>query len=191
MGTQLAKLKTEHAEIGKETKTNNSDISVDEIKAANWCNLGQLDQNRAGCGTAIIDEKLYIIGGSAGGSELKDTTDKVECFDIETQRIDTNATSTLNFARYTPGVAVYQGKIYAVGGADKNRHSLDTVEVWDGRSWKLLDAKMNTARYAMAVVVHNDHLYAIGGSLSEDGKTIRTLKTCEYLDLTESESKQR
>ena len=65
------------------------------------------------------------------------------------------------------------------------------MEVWDGRSWKLLDAKMNKARHAMAVVVHNDHLYAIGGRFYKEGQTGRALKTCEYLDLTQSESKQR
>ena len=165
--------------------------SVDEIKAASWCKLDQLHQSRYFCGTAIIHEKLYIIGGIQGSTKWKDVTNKVECFDIETKRIDGSATSTLNRERHYPGVAVHQGKIYVVGGAGRNARSRDTVEVWDGRSWKLLDAKMNTARYAMAVVVHNDHLYAIGGRFSEYGKTFRALKTCECLDLTEIESKQR
>ena len=109
----------------------------------------------------------------------------------KSKRIDANSPSTLNCERYAPGVAVHQGKIYVVGGADRNGRTRDTVEVWDGRSWKLLDAKMNTGRHGLAVVVHNDHLYAIGGSFSEDGITFRALKTCECLDLTESESKQR
>ena len=165
-------------------------LHVDEIKAATWCKLGELDEVRARCGIACIQDKLYIVGGGPKWSAKG--TRKVECFNIGTNSIDRNATSMLNFRRLAVGVAVHQGKIYAVGGKFSNKNtdclSTNTVEVWDGESWKILEAEMNEARHGMAVVVHNDRLYAIGGYTSQ---TKRHLRTCEYLDLTESESKQR
>ena len=156
---------------------------MNKIKGASWHKIGELTKTRLGCGISIIDDKLYVVGGADHGRGIRE----VECFDIRTNTLDSKATSRLNCKRNCVGVATHAGKIYAVGGHDDDSgKSLDTVEVWNGTSWKMLDAKMNQRRRELAVVVHNNHLFAIGGVAG-----LKSLNTCEWLDLTQDENKQR
>eukprot|EP00466_Bigelowiella_natans_P019503 jgi/Bigna1/144403/aug1.87_g19111 len=81
------------------------------------------------------------------------------------------------------GVAVGDGKLFAVGGYDgsnflKSGEYLDLKNVDAG--WKKLP-DMNTMRYGLGVVVGDGKLFAVGGYHFKDGSNL--LKSGEYLDL--------
>jgi hypothetical protein len=66
--------------------------------------------------------------------------------------------------RRLPGVAEYNGRIYAVGGFDDAGLAVDTVERYDPATdtWTGLPA-MPTARGGLGLVRVGDNLYAVGG----------------------------
>ena len=70
----------------------------------------------------------------------------------------------MNTARYTHGVAVVDGKMYAVGGLDSTNTNLSSVESFDPSTgqWSAM-AAMSTARCLHGVAVVNGKLYVVGG----------------------------
>lgn len=66
-------------------------------------------------------------------------------------------------ARRGCGVAVFNGKIYVVGGSD-GTHSLSTTEIFDEQTqtWSV-GPSMTTPRANVGVAVVGDRLYAVGG----------------------------
>lgn len=66
-------------------------------------------------------------------------------------------------ARRGCGVAVFNGKIYVVGGSD-GTHSLSTTEIFDEQTqmWSV-GPSMTTPRANVGVAVIGDRLYAVGG----------------------------
>ena len=66
--------------------------------------------------------------------------------------------------RYGVGVAVLQGKLYAVGGTADGRSSLNSAEVYDPNhnSWSPI-ASMGSKRRDLGVAVLQGKLYAVGG----------------------------
>ena len=76
----------------------------------------------------------------------------------------------MNCARRFTAAAVIDGKIYAVGGRDAQRHDLSSVEVYDPGSdtWTLV-APMGIARKQHGVAVLSGKLYAVGGHTDAGG----------------------
>lgn len=66
-------------------------------------------------------------------------------------------------ARRGCGVAVFQGKLYAIGGSDGS-HSLASTEVYDPESqnW-VVGPSLTTPRANVSVAVVGNRLYAVGG----------------------------
>ncbi|MDQ7093823.1 S8 family serine peptidase [Desulfosporosinus sp. PR] len=121
-----------------------------------WVTRGNLQTARMDFGTATVNDKIYCIGGSNNGNCLN----SVEAFDPAT------GTSTLlkdmNIARYVPGVASADGKIYAIGGY--NGGCLDTAEEYDPATnvWTTT-ANMPTPRSFLGAAAVDGKIYAIGG----------------------------
>lgn len=61
---------------------------------------------------AVLDEKLFIVGGRDG---LK-TLNTVDCFDPQSK--ERTAVTPMNIHRHGLGVGVLGGPLYAVGGHD-------------------------------------------------------------------------
>lgn len=70
-------------------------------------------------------------------------------------------------ARRGCGVAVFNNKIYVVGGSD-GTHSLNSTEVFDEvtQTW-VVGPTMTTPRANVEVAVVGDRLYAVGGFSGE------------------------
>nr|XP_039252170.1 kelch-like protein 5 isoform X1 [Styela clava] len=136
-----------------------------------WAVFASMTGRRLQFGVAVLDEKLYLVGGRDG---LK-TLNSVECFNPRTKTW--NALPPVATHRHGLGVAVLNGPMYAVGGHDGWSY-LNTVERWDPqtRTWNYV-APMWLSRSTLGVAVLNDKLYAVGG---RDGSSC--LRSVEYFD---------
>ncbi|KPP59199.1 kelch-like protein 4-like [Scleropages formosus] len=107
-----------------------------DLRTNTWIQVGVMNGRRLQFGVAVIDNKLYVVGGRDG---LK-TSNMVEC--------------------YSP---VTKGPMYAVGGHDGWSY-LNTVERWDpqARQWNYV-ASMSTPRSTVGVTALNGKLFAVGG----------------------------
>lgn len=70
---------------------------------------------RRGCGVAVFNNKIYVVGGSDGTHSLNTT----EIFDSETQTWTVGPSMTT--PRANVGVAVVEDRLYAVGGFSGKR----------------------------------------------------------------------
>ena len=85
--------------------------------------------------------------------------------------------ASMHQARSNLGVAVVNGKIYAIGG-NGNTGIVGTNEEYDPKtgSW-IYKAPMPTARYNFAIAVYQNKICCIGGStnVTDEGQTITTV----------------
>ena len=128
--------------------------------------------SRAVPATAVVDNKIYVIGGYSGIDRLivnLKNLDVVEMYDPQT---DTWVRKQgMSIPRKQFGVGVVAGKIYAIGGYVHPRDQkpgapwrIDLVEAYDPATdtW-VKRANMPTKRDGFGVGVVNNHIYAIGG----------------------------
>lgn len=76
--------------------------------------------------------------------------------------------ASMNVARFGLGVAVWEGKIYAIGGqGNVNAEPLSVNEVYDPASdtWGF-KASMPTARSGFGIAVYQNKIYCIGGMIN-------------------------
>ena len=77
---------------------------------------------------------------------------------------------------------MHNGRIYAVGGWDKDNNRLSSVEWLDGDSWRL-SKPMNKKRSSHSVVECGGVLFAIGGS-SGSGSSENSFEILKEVKLT-------
>ena len=112
---------------------------------------------RTRVGVAVLDNKLYALGGFDGHRRLC----TVECFDPQTDKW--TPVSPMNTRRSALGAVVMNGRIFVVGGYD-GHISLSTMECYSPLTnhWDYL-SPMATLRSAAGVTELDGKLYAIGG----------------------------
>ncbi|XP_006825023.1 influenza virus NS1A-binding protein homolog [Saccoglossus kowalevskii] len=124
------------------------------------CALGaaELDGKLVAAGAAVLNDKLYLAGGSRGPIGLK----SCEVYTPETDSWST--ISDLNVGRSQVGLCSLNDKVYAVGGAE-SWNVLNSVEVYDPteNEWSLI-VPMNHCRRGAGVTKCKGKLYAVGGS---------------------------
>jgi len=111
---------------------------------------------RSGLAAAVVNNKIYAIGGR---DESSLTT--VEEYDPETDRWETKA--NMPTARSALATVTVNNRIYVIGGVNGSNH-FDDVEEYDPETntWQT-KTNMPTARSALAAVAVNNKIYAIGG----------------------------
>ncbi|XP_072153340.1 kelch-like protein 5 isoform X4 [Bemisia tabaci] len=139
------------------TKVGATNIEQYNLRTDNWSFVCHMGGRRLQFGVAVLDDKLFVVGGRDG---LK-TLNSVECFNIKTQ--SWTSMPPMSTHRHGLGVGVLEGPLYAVGGHDGWSY-LNTVERWDPqvKSWSYV-ASMCTPRSTVGVAVLNHKLYAVGG----------------------------
>jgi N-acetylneuraminic acid mutarotase len=126
-----------------------------------WIPMPFLLVPRQEVGVAVLDGKLYVIGGMQGGVALS----SVEVFDPATRKWAFAASLPAPALDHI-GAAVVGGKLYVVGGLGPG-NSVRTVFQYDpGRGQWARKADMPTARGAMGVAVIGGKIYAAGGYVS-------------------------
>lgn len=136
-------------------------VDVYDPATDTWSSGNPMPTARDFPGAAVVDGKIYVIGGGRSSSNGR----RVEMYDPAT---DTwSVMSPKPSSRYAMGVAVADGKIYTIGGAVVwSATATTTVEMYDPatNTWSI-KTPMPGPRYRLAAVTEPDgKIYAIGGS---------------------------
>jgi N-acetylneuraminic acid mutarotase len=129
-----------------------------------WTTLEPMPTARSGLGVAVVDGKIYAIGGQKGDEVLNVT----EEYDPVTNQW-TSKTS-MPTARSDFGIAVYQNKIYVIGGTNGSgiaageSQLTGVTEVYNPitDTWET-KTSMPNPRQGLEANVVSDKIYLIGG----------------------------
>jgi N-acetylneuraminic acid mutarotase len=125
-----------------------------------WTTMADMPTSRLGPGVAVVNGKIYVIGGTGGGGYINTN---------EEYNPATNTWATkkpMPTPRASFGIAVYQNKIYCIGGGvDSFEGVIGVNEVYDPLTdtWET-KTSMPTAREFLCANVVNGKIYLIGGS---------------------------
>jgi len=126
-----------------------------------WVIYSPMPQARSETAAALVDGRLYLIGGN----DEQNPSPVVQVYDVASDRW--SEVSPAPVALHHAAAAVVGGKIYLVGGFQLpfgQREPVDTLWMYDPAldSWQAR-APMGAPRGSAAVVVVNDRIYAFGG----------------------------
>lgn len=145
-----------------------SDTQYAQIRAdgsvGTWTSTSSLPAGRAGLQAVAYNGYLYSVAGHISGS---DTTNVYFASINQDGSIDAwTATNNFITARQNPGVTVYNGYLYLVGGSSAGS-SIDSFEyaeiLADGEIGSWITGNYPTAIEALGVVAHGGYLYGLGG----------------------------
>lgn len=125
-----------------------------------WTVLKRMNTERKYYRLAVIDEKIYAIGGSADSS----VQSSVEVYDSVLNTWTEKAPMSIRRMQF--GLEIIGGKIYVIGGCSPNQatNALETVEMYDPAKNKWTKkASMKTPRFSFQTEVVDGKIYAIGG----------------------------
>jgi N-acetylneuraminic acid mutarotase len=122
-----------------------------------WTTMAPMPTARGGFGLAVVNGKIYAIGGTNGGAPLN----TVEMYNPQTNQWTTE--TPMPTARSGFAIAVYYNKIYVIGGTVGNGF-VGNTEVYDPvtNTWQT-KTSMPTPRADLSANVVNDKIYLIGG----------------------------
>jgi N-acetylneuraminic acid mutarotase len=132
-----------------------------------WTTLAPMPTARRQFGVAVVDGKIFAIGGNDGNYQRY--LDTNEMYDPTTNTWSEKA--RMPTPRIDFGIAVYENKIYVLGGAigvdpSDNGNALITTanEVYDPftDTWET-KAPMPTPRHGLTASVANDKIYTVSG----------------------------
>ena len=137
-------------------------VNLPPAKAADpvssWTSLAPMPTPRGGFGLAVVDGKIYAIGGLNGDNLPVSTTEEYNPLTNEWTSKMPMPTPRSGFA-----TAVYQNKIYVIGGTVGNGY-VGNNEVYDPatNTWET-KTSMPTPRADLNANIVNDSIYLIGG----------------------------
>ncbi|MDH5181790.1 MAG: hypothetical protein OEZ39_03145 [Gammaproteobacteria bacterium] len=119
---------------------------------------------RYGSACAVIQDKIYVIGGYKDLSSTNLYLNNVEVYSPDSDSWST--ASPMNLARANHSSAVVNGKIYVFGGRNQDLHisQSDVVEEYNPATdtWTIVST-MPIAHHSMAITELNDKIYLFGG----------------------------
>jgi N-acetylneuraminic acid mutarotase len=150
---------------------------VSAASSGTWTSRAPMQVARAGVGVAVVSSKIYAIGGStrSGGGGTRDGPLPFTGGVVGTNEEYDPATDTWTYkapmptARDVFGIAVYDDKIYCVGGSTEKGSGVKGLnEVYDPAtdSWET-KAPMPTDRSYLKANVVNGKIYLVGGYVSD------------------------
>ncbi len=166
-------------------------------KDDSWKALAPMPSKRGAAAAAVVDGKIYVIGGAGLQPGSTDTAivvpttphralGTVEAYDPATNTWRTR--SPMPTARNHLAVATVNGKIYAIGGRTgavfiRLATNTDVVEEYDPATdhWGLARAKMPTARSSLCSGAYDGRIYVAGGEF-QDERMSATFRAVEAYD---------
>src|SRR5690606_16181859 len=142
--------------------------------AAQWRQLSDAALNWTNTGAAILDGKLYVLGGSSGVSQRNQVYDIAED--------EWELTGSFMPRRESAAVAAIGDRIYVVGGGGPpGAGAMDTVLIYD----PVADTWSEGARAPLAVAapghaVLGGELYVVGGRTDNDEDQLATSTVMVY-----------
>ena len=161
-------------------------VAIENIAAKRWKIVSQLPTGRSAFSTAVVDGKIYLIGGLLFESEKKNTfgLSTVEVYD--TKNNSWQRLADMPTPRLQAGAAVVDGKIYVVGGysvIDRRMKILKVVEVYDPQTGTWVRKQdMSIPRRQFGIGVAAGKIYAIGGENFFDFEKPQRLDHVEVYD---------
>ena len=149
-------------------------VEVYDPATDTWETKSNMPTNRGDLTSAVINGKIYVIGGY-----FKGAVNTVEAYDPATDTWETKA--NMLTSRYSLVSGVVDGKIYAIGGQPSLSSYTDKVEAYDPvtDTWETKN-EIPTARYGLTSSEVNGKIYAIGGwNGSSQFKTVEAYVTKE------------
>ena len=144
-----------------------------------WEAVAPMAEARISHATAVLDGKLYAVGGYNGDDDYY--LSSVERYD---PALDAWEAVTPMAETRQSGVAVLDGKLYVVGGMNDYDDALSSVERYDPGTdaWEAV-APLTLARFGAGVAALEGELYAVGGSIYDDeAEAERSATTVERFD---------
>jgi N-acetylneuraminic acid mutarotase len=136
-------------------------FSIPVVRATEdtWTKKAPMQQARAGHGVAVVNGKIYAIGGCISRLEFVNSTEE---YDPETDTWTYKA--SMPTPRSSFGIAVYQKKIYCIGGVIINGSVTGVNEAYDPATdtWET-KTSMPTPRFGVEANTVNGKIYLIGG----------------------------
>ena len=135
-------------------------LDVPGVKASAdtaWTSMANMPTARAGLGVAVVNGKIYAIGGTDGSSSLNTN----EQYNPSTNQWTSE--TPMPTARSDFAIAVFNNQIYVIGGTIGNGF-VGNNEAYDPatNSWEM-KTSMPTPRSELTACVLNDKIYLIGG----------------------------
>ena len=131
-----------------------------------WETLSASISSRYILSSAVVEGKVYLIGGYSGWSN---PSDYVQVFDPISETVESRS-SVIDGGGSSMASAVYEGKIYLIGGDNANNHlpSLPRktrVDVYDPLSdvWSSVGTLPSDIRFGSAVTM-DDSIYVTDGN---------------------------
>jgi N-acetylneuraminic acid mutarotase len=123
-----------------------------------WVTKAPMHVARSGLGVAVVDGKIYAVGGASGNGFVQTN----EEYDPATNTWTVKA--PMPTARSAFGIAVYQNKIYCIGGYIEGG-ATGANEVYDPATdtWKTMKSMPTPSLNIQANVV-NSKIYLMGGN---------------------------
>ena len=126
-----------------------------------WAPVGVLQTPRDDFVTAVVDDKIWVLGGMTGDRGNRLTS--IEVYDPSTQAWTTSATEMpIGLASFEG--AVVGDRIFVFGGLDASSRPTDFSAVLDTSTgtWQRLPP-LPHARYAHTVTLHEGRIHVVGG----------------------------
>ncbi len=146
-----------------------SEVAAVDVSEDSWVSKAPMKIARGALGVAVVSGKIYAIGGSSQDARLSTTR---EFLDVNEEYDPETGTWAFKKAMPTPraafAVAVYQNKIYCIGGYIDSEVVTGVNEVYDPATdtWET-KTSMPSARGFLTANVVGDKIYLIGGSPPE------------------------
>lgn len=138
-------------------------VAVLDVNDGVWSKVAPMPTNRGFLGTAVVDGRIYVIGGSPNMKEYDAATNVVEVYDPVADQW--SFAPPLSVARADLTASVVDGRIYAIGGtAHVGVDALGVVEMYDPATgvWTRR-ADMPTPRLHLTSVAFEGEIFVFGG----------------------------
>lgn len=157
--------------IGGIVGTGDNRRSIDTVEiydpTENTWKLGQsLPTSRQGAAIAVVQEKIYVIGGRRGAGASGTVTNVVEVYDPSEDYW--SSIQTMQEGRTGSQAAVVDGRIYVIGGAVEG-DAKGSIEIFDPDTdtWEMMALSLQEPRTGICVASLGSRIYVIGGTINQ------------------------
>ena len=142
-------------------------VEVFNVRAKKWCPVQDcVFPSHAYHGTAVLDGKLFVLGGFGSNGDGPEHWKAAFCMDLSSQKWSKK--SSMENRRCYVSVSELKGKLYCIGGYNGHLR-FNTVECFDPTTnqWVMVQP-MNRVRSDACAVTFEDKIIVLGGFNGEE-----------------------
>lgn len=146
-----------------------------------WASLPDMPERRDHTSGAVVNGKMYVIGGRTHGTGLRAEND---VYDFATNKW-TKGLAPLPTMRAGTATAVFGDEVVIIGGEGKGTGTFRNVEAYNTvtNTWRSL-APMPTARHGIQAAMFGGKAYIAGGGTKMGGGGATDIQEVFYMDGT-------